>query len=315
MHHNNCETSNRLAAVKQRWPVSAQPKFTAKTTILLAQQTACPISIAQPRFGMFGYCRPAGDAGRCPSDSLPSWPHVAPSPSPAPAQKPDPTLHPRHCVLQDKQADALREKLAMRMEHAPGGPREWRWLAFCLAQVCMAGHLLLDWLQYVPYGGMGVRHVNCLAPKLVRAGFSWVAGITPLFVSTGLRLTLGGSARSNRSRTLRPPHAAVTKSLLDDALAGFFRVAAYLRHAHAPHCHLQLGYSEKSSRRLMELTKAYKHTLAEDQVGPDAPYPLTQPYVGMGRAEMNVYSLSCMHSVLYFSPPQCPLAPTLLNAT
>jgi hypothetical protein len=36
---------------------------------------------------------------------------------------------------QDKQADALREKMAMRLEHAPGGAREWRWLAFCLGQV------------------------------------------------------------------------------------------------------------------------------------------------------------------------------------
>lgn len=36
---------------------------------------------------------------------------------------------------QDKQADALREKLAARLEHAPGGPREWRWLAFCLGQL------------------------------------------------------------------------------------------------------------------------------------------------------------------------------------
>ncbi|GBF99009.1 hypothetical protein Rsub_11813 [Raphidocelis subcapitata] len=37
--------------------------------------------------------------------------------------------------VKDRQADALREKLALRMEHAPGGAREWRWLAFCLGQL------------------------------------------------------------------------------------------------------------------------------------------------------------------------------------
>ncbi|KIY94744.1 hypothetical protein MNEG_13217 [Monoraphidium neglectum] len=37
--------------------------------------------------------------------------------------------------VKDKQADALREKLVMRLEHAPGGPKEWRWLAFCLVQL------------------------------------------------------------------------------------------------------------------------------------------------------------------------------------
>lgn len=26
----------------------------------------------------------------------------------------------------------------MRLEHAPGGPKEWRWLAFCLGQVRVA---------------------------------------------------------------------------------------------------------------------------------------------------------------------------------
>jgi hypothetical protein len=50
----------------------------------------------------------------------PPWLPLPPLPPPTP---------------QDRQADALREKLALRMEHAPGGPREWRWLAFCLGQV------------------------------------------------------------------------------------------------------------------------------------------------------------------------------------
>jgi condensin complex subunit 1 len=41
----------------------------------------------------------------------------------------------RICCLQDKQADALREKLCLRLEMATGGPRDWRRLAWCLDQL------------------------------------------------------------------------------------------------------------------------------------------------------------------------------------
>lgn len=44
-----------------------------------------------------------------------------------------PRVHACTCVLQDKQAESLKERLVGRL--ALGGPREWRTVAWCIGQL------------------------------------------------------------------------------------------------------------------------------------------------------------------------------------
>jgi hypothetical protein len=69
---------------------------------------------------------------------------------------------------QEKQADALRDKLAVRMEAPGAGPREWRCLAWCIRQ-----------LGYSEKGARGLmeltRHYkHALGEPLVSLAGSWV---------------------------------------------------------------------------------------------------------------------------------------------
>jgi hypothetical protein len=96
--------------------------------------------------------------------SLPPYPYT-PTPTPLPSHC-HPPPHPPTPHTQEKQADALRDKLAVRMEAPGAGPREWRCLAWCIRQ-----------LGYSEKGARGLmeltRHYkHALGEPLVSAGLS-----------------------------------------------------------------------------------------------------------------------------------------------
>jgi hypothetical protein len=138
--------------------------------------------------------------------------------------------------LQDKQAESLKERLVGRL--ALGGPREWRTVAWCIAQL--------------GYSEKGMRRIIELTPSYRHALAEQQVGV----------------ARQRLAGALWQPGDCGVSAMPECLLNVVASKACWtLRTCSSVLCSRgQLGYSEKGMRRIIELTPSYRHTLAEQQV-------------------------------------------------